>query len=68
MTFSGCVAGGVGSSCRADVLDPDAALRHGASSVLALFQPTWFPDPLPSDVDLGSVRRFLEQRCAAAGS
>ena len=47
---------------------PDAALRHGASPVLALFQPTWFPDPLPSDVDLGSVRRFLEQRFAAAGS
>ena len=36
--------------------------------MLALFQPTWFPDPLPSDVDLGSVHRFLEQRCAAAGS
>jgi uncharacterized protein len=47
---------------------PDAALRHGASSVLTLFQPTWFPDPLPSDVALGSVRQFLEQRCAAAGS
>jgi predicted nucleotidyltransferase len=36
--------------------------------VLALFQPTWFPDPLPSDVDLGSVRRFLAQRLPADGS
>jgi uncharacterized protein len=47
---------------------PDAVVSHGASPVLALFQPTWFPDPLPSDVDLGSVRRFLVQRLPADGS
>jgi predicted nucleotidyltransferase len=47
---------------------PAPAARHTASPALALFQPTWFPDPLPSDVDLGSVRRFLAQRLPADGS
>jgi predicted nucleotidyltransferase len=46
----------------------DTAARHGAGPGLALFQPTWFPDPLPSDVNLGSVRRFITQRLPADGS
>jgi predicted nucleotidyltransferase len=46
----------------------DTTARQGSGPGLALFQPTWFPDPLPSDVDLGSVRRFVAQRLPAAGS
>lgn len=47
---------------------PTAALGHGVPPELALFQPNWFPEPLPSDVDLESVQRFLTQRCTAAGA
>lgn len=46
----------------------DTAVRDALSPVLALFQPTWFPDPVPSDVDLGSVRRFLVERFPAESS
>jgi predicted nucleotidyltransferase len=48
-------------------LPPDAAAQPESRAGIALFQPSWFPDPLPSDVDLESVRRFLGQRLPADG-
>ena len=38
---------------------PGRCLETRGEFVLALFQPTWFPDPLPSDVDLGACAGFL---------
>lgn len=40
------------------------AAPAAAGPALALFQPTWFPDPLPSDVVLDSVQRFVTQYLA----